>query len=247
MPKSNPESTLFGIKWPDVDSRTWVSLTYTAIAMAMIYYYGKSNHALSLFPQLASQIKDPAELSFYTKMYWVASGVLVYLMIPWIFIRIRGERLRDYGVRLPASYKHLWIYGAMLLVVIVLAYFASFRPSFQRAYPYYPYYQEEPFYYALFWVGRSVRFFALEFFFRGYLLFSLKPKFGDASFFVSMVPYSMIHLGKPVPETLFAIVGGIVFCWIAARTKSIWGAVVLHISLALAMDVFAIGQKLGYL
>ncbi|MFK7910523.1 MAG: CPBP family intramembrane glutamic endopeptidase [Akkermansiaceae bacterium] len=235
------------LQWPDVDFRTWVSLTYTALAMVAIYYFGKSNHAMEYFPEQMAQHKEAAALSFYGMLYWILAGVGVYLMVPWLFIYLRGEKLRDYGVRLPSSYGHLWIYGAMLVIVIIMAYFASFRPSFLKIYPYYQYFQEEPLFYAMFWAGRCVRFFALEFFFRGYLLFSLKPKFGDASFFISMVPYCMLHFGKPVPETLFAIVGGIIFCWIAARTKSIWGAVVLHVSLALAMDFFAIAQKLEYI
>lgn len=70
---------------------------------------------------------------------------------------------------------------------------------------------------------------------------------GDSAFFVSMVPYCMLHFGKPFPETIFANIGGIIFCWIAARTKSIWGAVVLHIALAIAMDFFAIAQKLNWI
>lgn len=222
-------------------------MVYTAVVMILIYYYGKSNHAFIYFPELFSGFDDNAERAFYGSVYWLVFGIGVYLVIPWIFIRIGGERLRDYGVRLPSSYGHLWIYVAMLMTVVVMAYFASFKQSFLNTYPYYAYFREEPVYYGLFMAGRAVRFFALEFFFRGYLLFALRPKFGDAAFFISMIPYCMLHFGKPVEETVFALFGGIIFCWIAARTNSIWGAVVLHVSLAVAMDFFAILQKLGYL
>ena len=238
---------LNSLQWPRVEVRIWLPLVYTAVVMILLYYCGKTPHAFAFFPELFARFDDRAELDFYGKIYWVIFGIVFYFIIPWIFIRLAGDRLRDYGVRLPSSYGHLWIYVAMLLAVVVMAYFASFQESFLRTYPYYSYFREEPLYYGLFWAGRAVRFFALEFFFRGYLLFSLKPKFGDASFFVSMVPYCMLHFGKPMAETVFALVGGIIFCWIAARTKSIWGAVVLHVCLALAMDFFAILQKLGYL
>ena len=234
------------IQLPSVDARVWISLTYTALVMIGLDYYGKSDNAVEFFPEWFSQFSEMPEFAFYTKLYWCAFGILIYFLIPWAIIRSRGERLSDYGVRLPSSYGHLWIYVAMLLAVVVMAYFASFQESFLRTYPYYSYFREEPLYYGLFWAGRAVRFFALEFFFRGYLLFSLKRKFGDASFFVSMVPYCMLHFGKPMAETVFAVVGGIIFCWIAARTKSIWGAVVLHVCLALAMDFFAI-LRTGYL
>jgi membrane protease YdiL (CAAX protease family) len=218
--------------------------------MSLIYYFGKSNHSIVIFPEFFKSLYATSsipELSFYTKVYWVAFGITVYFIIPWTYIRCRGEKLRDYGVRLPTSYSHMWIYVVMLVIVIIMAYLASFQQSFQNKYPYYKYFQEAPLLYGLFWVGRAVRFFALEFFFRGYLLFSLRDKMGDSAIFVSMVPYCMLHFGKPFSETIFAIVGGIIFCWIALRTKSIWGAVVLHVALAIAMDFFSIAQKLNWI
>ncbi|MGJ8656186.1 MAG: CPBP family glutamic-type intramembrane protease [Akkermansiaceae bacterium] len=232
---------------PQVDAKVWIALTYTALIMTLLTYYGKTNHSIQYFKDFFYSFGTVEKITFAAKLYWVVFGVTIYFIIPWIIIRCRKEKLRDYGLRLPTSYSHLWIYGVMLVIVIILAYFASFQQSFQNKYPYYKYFQEAPDLYALFWVGRAFRFFALEFFFRGYLLFSLRPKMGDSAFFVSMVPYCMLHFGKPFPETIFAIIGGIIFCWIAARTKSIWGAVVLHVALAMAMDFFSIAQKLNWI
>ncbi len=232
---------------PQVDHKTWFALTYTALIMSLLYYYGKSDNSLTIFPEFFASIDDIPTRSFYTKTYWMTFGLIIYFIIPWIIIKSNKEKLRDYGLRLPTSYSHLWIYAVMLVIVIILAYFASFKMSFQMKYPYYKYFQEAPMLYGLFWIGRAIRFFALEFFFRGYLLFSLRPKMGDSAFFVSMVPYCMLHLGKPFQETIFAIIGGIIFCWIATRTKSIWGAVVLHVALAMAMDFFSIAQKLNWI
>lgn len=238
------------LELPQVDSKTWIALTYTALVMCLIYYFGKSNNAIEYFPEFFKSLytrETIPEYSFYAKLYWVVFGITVYFIIPWIYLRSRGEKLCDYGVRLPTSYSHMWIYVVMLVIVIILAYFASFKESFQKQYPYYKFYEEAPLYYGLFWVGRAIRFFALEFFFRGYLLFSLRAKMGDSAIFVSMVPYCMLHFGKPFSETIFAIIGGIIFCWIALRTKSIWGAVVLHVGLAMAMDFFSIAQKLNWI
>ncbi len=232
---------------PRVDHQVWIALTYTALIMTLLEYFGKTNHSIEHFREFFLSFGTIEKVTFAAKLYWVAFGFTIYFLIPWIIIRCRKQKLRDYGLRLPASYSHMWIYLVMLVIVIILAYFASFKPSFQAKYPYYKYFVEEPNLYALFWVGRALRFFALEFFFRGYLLFSLRPKMGDSAFFVSMVPYCMLHFGKPPQETFFAIIGGIIFCWIAARTKSIWGAVVLHVALAMAMDFFSIAQKLNWI
>jgi len=245
LPKTSSDDS--NLRLPQVEPQVWIALTYTALIMSVLTYYGKTNHSVQYFKEFFYSFGAIEKVSFAAKLYWVGFGVTIYFLIPWAIIKCRKEKLRDYGLRLPTSYSHLWIYGAMLAIVIILAYFASFQQSFQDKYPYYKYFQEAPGLYALFWVGRALRFFALEFFFRGYLLFSLRPKMGDAAFFVSMVPYCMLHFGKPFPETIFAILGGIIFCWIAARTKSIWGAVVLHVALAMAMDFFSIAQKLNWI
>ncbi len=54
-----------------------------------------------------------------------------------------------------------------------------------------------------------------------------------------IVPYSMIHFDKPMPEAVAAVVGGTILGWLALRTKSIWGGVLLHIAIALSMDILA--------
>ena len=48
-----------------------------------------------------------------------------------------------------------------------------------------------------------------------------------------IVPYCMIHYGKPMPETLGAIVAGLILGTLAMRTRSIWGGVLIHIGVAI--------------
>jgi membrane protease YdiL (CAAX protease family) len=56
----------------------------------------------------------------------------------------------------------------------------------------------------------------------------------------------MIHFdGKPMPETLGAIGAGLILGTLAMRTKSIWGGVLIHMGVALTMDVFAVSQCPG--
>ncbi len=55
-----------------------------------------------------------------------------------------------------------------------------------------------------------------------------------------IVPYCMIHYGKPMPETLGAIGAGLILGTLAMRTKSIWGGVLIHIGVAMTMDVLAL-------
>ena len=43
----------------------------------------------------------------------------------------------------------------------------------------------------------------LEFFFRGFILHGTKQRFGFYAIFVMIIPYCMIHFGKPIVETIY--------------------------------------------
>jgi membrane protease YdiL (CAAX protease family) len=88
-----------------------------------------------------------------------------------------------------------------------------------------------------------LQFVGLEFFFRGFLVHSLKPSLGLYSIFVMTVPYCMIHFSKPVPETFSAIAAGIFLGWLSYKNGSIWLGLILHLTVALSMDLFALNAK----
>ena len=88
-----------------------------------------------------------------------------------------------------------------------------------------------------------MQFFGLEFFFRGFLLHSLKPSLGPYAIFVMTVPYCMIHFGKPMPETFAAIFAGVFLGWLSFKNGNIWMGLVLHCTVALSMDVLALYNK----
>jgi membrane protease YdiL (CAAX protease family) len=85
-----------------------------------------------------------------------------------------------------------------------------------------------------------LQFVGLEFFFRGFMVHALKKHFGFYSVFVMMVPYCMIHFGKPLPEAFGAILAGIILGILSLKSNSIWLGVLLHFSVAFAMDCFSL-------
>jgi uncharacterized protein len=56
----------------------------------------------------------------------------------------------------------------------------------------------------------------------------------------------MIHFHKPFPEAIGSIIGGFVLCWLALKTRSIWGGVFLHVAVALTLDVLALWRTNGF-
>ncbi|MFP5341738.1 MAG: CPBP family intramembrane glutamic endopeptidase [Candidatus Limnocylindria bacterium] len=67
---------------------------------------------------------------------------------------------------------------------------------------------------------------AAEFAFRGFLLMTLLRIMGPVGVVVAALPFVFGHLGKPELELLSTLAGGLVYGWLAWRTRSIvWGAV----------------------
>ena len=177
---------------------------------------------------------------------WVFVLFTFYFIVPALVIKfLFKENLSDYGLRWKGAFKDYWLYIVMLCVMIPLVAFFSTTASFQARYPFYDLAQGEKLYHN-FWIWEAfyfLQFFALEFFFRGFMTHGLKKRFGFYSVFVMTIPYCMIHFGKPFTETLAAIIAGMVLGCLSLKNKSIIVGFLIHVSVGLGMDMAAIWQK----
>jgi membrane protease YdiL (CAAX protease family) len=136
------------------------------------------------------------------------------------------------------------LFGIVLPAVIMV----SYTPSFKYHYPF-PWGRAGggmpvPLRQLLVWeLFYAAQFFSLEFFFRGFMLSALRRSMGAYAIFAMVVPYCMIHFGKPLAETLGAFVAGLILGTLALRTRSIWCGVFIHVSVAVSMDMAALLQK----
>jgi len=182
----------------------------------------------------------------YRLIYWVSIVILFYCIPPFILIKwVFKEGLNEYGLSFKGAFTDYKVYLLMLCVMIPLVLFFSRTESFQSRYPFYDIGEGESVYpNLLIWeVFYFVQFFALEFFFRGFMLHGTKQRFGFYSVFVMTIPYCMIHFGKPFPETIAAIIAGIVLGILSLKSRSIWLGVAIHYTVAITMDVCALYQK----
>jgi membrane protease YdiL (CAAX protease family) len=148
--------------------------------------------------------------------------------------------VRDYYVTPRGFFKHLWIYAVMFVAFLPIVIIASVNESFRETYPFYRMANRS---HVDLWSWEALyvaQFISLEFFFRGFLLEGLRRVIGSNAIFVMIVPYCMIHYGKPMPETFGAIGAGLVLGTLAMRTRSIWGGVLIHVGVAMTMDVLAL-------
>jgi membrane protease YdiL (CAAX protease family) len=173
--------------------------------------------------------------------WWAGWRVIGYLIMPMLVVAcMPGERLRDYHVSLRGFGKHLWIYLALFACVLPVVALASTTPAFRETYPFYRLANRSLFDLGAWEALYAAQFVSLEFFFRGFLLQGLRRACGANAIFVMLVPYCMIHYHKPMPETLGAIGAGLILGTLAIRTRSIWGGVLIHIGVAMTMDVLAL-------
>jgi len=173
--------------------------------------------------------------------WWSGWRVIGYVVLPMLFIAFwPRERIRDYHVSLEGFWKHLWIYVFLFLCVLPAVLYASTTTAFRHTYPFYRLANRSS---TDLWIWEALyaaQFVALEFFFRGFILQGLRRALGANAIFVMLIPYCMIHFGKPFAETIGAIGAGLVLGTLAMRTRSIWGGVVIHVGVAISMDLLAL-------
>ncbi len=156
--------------------------------------------------------------------------LLFYLGLPLfsILVFLRKNPL-DFGLR-PGKWRIWLIHVAAACVVCALLVFIGARiPSIRK------FYGGASDSLALYAGKRVIRIFALEFMFRGFILFGLKEKYGDGAIFIQMMPFAILHIGKPVVETVGCIFSGTYFGYIALRTGSIWPVFLIHFLVNIAM------------
>ena len=175
--------------------------------------------------------------------HWAFFCVLGYVVIPWVFLRYSGWTLADAYGGFGQLRTHIHIYIFLFVLVFIPVIGASFTSEYQRIYPFYPQAHRSLFDLLIWQCAYGAQFIALEFFFRGYLLATLRPCFGSGAIFISVVPYCMLHFPKTGSESIAAIVAGIILGGLAMRYRSIWGGALLHWAVAITMDVASLMQR----
>jgi len=219
-----------------------------AVVFVLIFqqYFGKSDFIRS-FEVARRFFGETPWPKLMPKLYWALFNICNYFLIPVIIIKTAfKEKIVSYGFHLEKKKSVLILYLVMFMVVFPLVYIVSFSPAFLSKYPFYKQ-AANSWSELLLWEGAyGVQFLALEFFFRGFILFALARYIGVYAIFFMVVPYTMIHFSKPLPETIGAIITGIALGTLALKTKSIYGGVLIHIAVAWSMDIFSLLRK-GFL
>lgn len=118
-------------------------------------------------------------------------------------------------------------------------------PEIQATYPWPGAWAGRTVLHLLAWTGLyAVYYVAFEFFYRGFLLRTLERAWGlPAAIWLQAAASTLIHLGKPLPETLAAIPFGLLFAVLAVRSRSLLWPVLLHLAIGLSTDVWSLHHQ----
>jgi membrane protease YdiL (CAAX protease family) len=195
-----------------------------------------------------STVRAAIVLSGYYELfvlcYWAFWRVLGFFILPAMAVLAHPTlRKRSLGLSVKGMSNHLWVYAVLFLPVFVAVFVVSFFGEFQDYYPFYSNASRSLREFVIWELFYIAQFFSLEFFFRGFMIQPLRREMGSSVIFAMMIPYVMIHIGKPMVECFAAIIAGIVLGTLALRTRSIWSGFLIHVSVALSMDLLSIWQR----
>lgn len=244
-----------------VDRRMIIVVLTAMFVLLLIRFYGRSHEAKWLVELLDSvgldglsrrvdyALFESEDQKFNKRVFWAAARVIGYILIPLLVIKfVLREPVANFGVRVKGIGKHWKIYATLFLILAPALIWASYDQGFQNKYPYYKLSAGESLWpYFVGWeVLYAAQFVALEFFFRGFLVHGTKLRFGFGAVFVMMMPYLMIHFGKPLPEAIGSMIAGFVLGTLSLKSNSVWWGAAIHIAAAVSMDLLSLWHR-GFL
>ena len=210
-------------------------------ALEMLYVQFSDNPAKDLY-----HLKRQTFFPLLSQAWWSMLHLITFVLIPLFVIKkVLKEPLSNYGLGFGDLRRDLKWYLLLTTPILCFVVIVSFREDFTNHYPFYKLAYRSWADLIAWEILYLLQFFCVEFFFRGFIIQACRPTFGVNAIFVMIVPYMMIHLTKPWLEATGAIFFGLFLGVLAFRSRSIWGGVMVHITIALSMDIAALIQTRG--
>jgi len=235
-----------------LDRRAVFALVYAAVGLTCISYLKNPDYLAAIlsntrFAAIGDEAAHPTNDNLYSLIWWVFVSITFYFVVPALFVKfVQKRKLSEIGLAFSIENGFVKLLAGCVAIVLPLVYMMSLTSSFSAKYPFLHVYNGDPYLSTTLVIWELVyffQFFGLEFFFRGFLVHSLKPSLGAYSIFAMTVPYTMIHFQKPMPEAFAAVCAGIFLGWLSFRNGNIWMGLVLHCTVAFSMDILALYHK----
>jgi membrane protease YdiL (CAAX protease family) len=226
------------------DREAGIMLLLAIVLMVLFAYQGHPDFLLANFGDIPIVSTHP---DFTSQLYRFVFTFTIFFLIPVVIIKgVFRKQLGEFG--LTAGDHHFGIkFVVMSVLVLPLPlYLTTSNPDFLQEYPLWKDVGTSIGNYFL-WISLYLLYYiGWEFFFRGFMQFSLIDRI--APFYIIMMqtlPSTLIHIGKPEGETIAAILGGIIFGAVALRTRSILYPLLVHWYIGALTELFCFLHQLG--
>ena len=221
----------------ELDRKVIVIFLSVAVLQTISWYFTSRNFfRINIFPHY----QNNSDVYLYEYLYWFTTDFITLFILAILIIKfVIKEDLKDYGLQ-AGDYKAGLIISAIFLgVMLVIIWFVSATPDFATKYPHLQSTKNSWRDFYIYESGMLLYMIGWEFIWRGFMLFGLKEKFGYYSVLIQMIPFVILHNGKPIAETFGAIAGGIALGMLAFRTNSIYYCVFSHMGVMFSIDVIS--------
>lgn len=175
---------------------------------------------------------------FDSRIYWFCMDGALMFILPILSIKlVFKQKLSDYGVQLGNWRYGLTTTAIFFVFMIITVWIVSGSESFANTYPQGgPRVKDNLTTFLLYEMCVAFYMLGWEFFWRGYMLFGLFPKFGWYSIFIQMIPFFILHKGKPELELFGSILAGLILGIQAIRARSFIYAWLIHALVMVSVD-----------
>jgi len=179
---------------------------------------------------------------FLSRIYWFLTDGGIMFLLPLLSIKlIFKEKISDYGFTLGDKKFGMTTSAVFLIFMMIIIWFVSGSPNFASTYPQGGVKVRESFsIFILYELCILIYMLGWEFFWRGYTLFGLKSKFGYYAVFIQMIPFFILHKGKPEIELFASIFAGLILGIQALRSRSFIYSWILHWCVMVMIDGISI-------
>ena len=189
---------------------------------------------------------------------YLLGNVMLLFFIPILTIFfVFFEDVREFGFKMPENPKIIWsVTGICMVLIVIILYFPSKWPQFQEYYPIFKqfnhpdplFFKPNPFasdFGKMFFAEASYCFymFCWEFFFRGYMTCGMSKSFGLWAVLIQTVPFTLLHVGKPIEETVSSFFAGLILGLLAYYGRSFIPCFIIHSWVFIMFDIMVIMNR----
>lgn len=220
--------------------RTTGVVLLSSVVLPVAYVYNGGHRFFSDVLAAPLGLAGDPMLELYARLYQFGAIFVLFGVIPFLIAGIALKRAPStLGIAIGDWRAGLKIAGIALVVAAPAMWINGGMPDFQAEYPLSKLAAADPTRFMLYEASYLLYYIGWEAFFRGYMLFGLRDRYGDfGAILFQTFPSVLVHIGKPAGEIWSSVLAGVVLGAVALRTGSIFYVLLFHYGIGVMNDVF---------